>query len=173
MINLLRIDDRLIHGQIATTWIKTLQVDSIIVANDDVVKNELQVIALKMAVPPGIRSAIRSVQDAIAILEDPRCEAMKILVVVNCPKDALRIATAVVNTIDCINIGNYYAKKEEGKKQLRFDRNVYLNPEDMEYLKKMCQLPIPFTVQMVPHEPKKDVKVLLHDHQDTDKEGVL
>ena len=56
MIKLLRVDDRLIHGQVATTWTKTLQADSIIVANDEVIHNELQIIALKLAVPAGMKA---------------------------------------------------------------------------------------------------------------------
>ena len=65
MIKLLRVDDRLIHGQVATTWTKTLQADSIIVANDEVISNELQIIALKLAVPAGMKVAIRSVSEEI------------------------------------------------------------------------------------------------------------
>ena len=68
MIKLLRVDDRLIHGQVATTWTKTLQADSIIVANDEVISNELQIIALKLAVPAGMKVAIRSVSEAIGLL---------------------------------------------------------------------------------------------------------
>ena len=88
MIKLLRVDDRLIHGQVATTWTKTLQADSIIVANDEVIHNELQIIALKLAVPAGMKVAIRSVEDAIGLLQNPKARSMKIFVVVNHPRDA-------------------------------------------------------------------------------------
>ena len=115
MIKLLRVDDRLIHGQVATTWTKTLQADSIIVANDEVIHNELQIIALKLAVPAGMKVAIRSVEDAIGLLQNPKARSMKI------------------------------------------DRNIYLDPQDVDTLKKICALPIEFTIQMVPHEPKKKV----------------
>lgn len=158
MIKLLRIDDRLIHGQVATTWTKTLQADSIIVANDEVIHNELQIIALKLAVPVGMKAAIRSVDDAVGLLKNPKSRAMKILVVVNHPKDALRIAQAVPETLEGINIGNYYGSKQlRTEEKIKLDRNIYLDPEDVDTLKQICSLPVEFTVQMVPHEPKKKV----------------
>lgn len=158
MIKLLRIDDRLIHGQVATTWTKTLQADSIIVANDEVIHNELQIIALKLAVPVGMKAAIRSVDDAVGLLKNPKSLAMKILVVVNHPKDALRIAQAVPETLEGINIGNYYGSKQlRTEEKIKLDRNIYLDPEDVDTLKQICSLPVEFTVQMVPHEPKKKV----------------
>ncbi|MCB6322898.1 PTS sugar transporter subunit IIB, partial [Bacteroides thetaiotaomicron] len=51
MIKMLRIDERLIHGQVAVVWSKALSITHIIVANDDVVNNELQITSMKMAVP--------------------------------------------------------------------------------------------------------------------------
>lgn len=51
MIKMLRIDDRLIHGQIAVVWSKELGVDRIVVANDKVAVNDVQKATLKMAAP--------------------------------------------------------------------------------------------------------------------------
>ena len=158
MIKLLRVDDRLIHGQVATTWTKTLQADSIIVANDEVIHNELQIIALKLAVPAGMKVAIRSVEEAVGLLQNPKAQPMKIFVVVNHPRDALRIAEAVPETVEGINIGNYYGSKQlRTEEKIKLDRNIYLDPQDVDTLKKICALPIEFTIQMVPHEPKKKV----------------
>lgn len=42
MISLVRIDDRLIHGQVAVVWTKHLGVNRILVANDQIVNNEVQ-----------------------------------------------------------------------------------------------------------------------------------
>ena len=50
----LRLDERLIHGQVATYWTRTLQADRIIIADDDVLKDEIGMSALKAAVPSGV-----------------------------------------------------------------------------------------------------------------------
>ena len=60
-INLVRIDDRLIHGQVAMTWTKQLRVQGIVVANDDAANDNTQKMALKMAVPAGIKVLIKPV----------------------------------------------------------------------------------------------------------------
>lgn len=61
MITLLRIDNRLIHGQVAMVWTRHLQANRIIVANDEVVKNEVQKAALKMACPPTAKCSVLAV----------------------------------------------------------------------------------------------------------------
>lgn len=58
MISMMRIDDRLIHGQVAVMWSKELGISRIIVASDVIAKNEIQVSALKMAAPSGIKAAV-------------------------------------------------------------------------------------------------------------------
>ena len=42
MIKLLRVDHRLLHGQVVFSWVSALDPDCILVANDDVVKDELR-----------------------------------------------------------------------------------------------------------------------------------
>ena len=74
MIALMRIDNRLIHGQVALLWTKHLQANRIIVANDIIVKNEVQVAALKMACPATAKCSVLSVEDSIKVLNDPRAE---------------------------------------------------------------------------------------------------
>ena len=54
MIPSLRIDDRLIHGQIALVWSKAFGTNRIVVANDKAVTDEVTNVSLKMAVPTGI-----------------------------------------------------------------------------------------------------------------------
>ena len=55
MIVCLRVDERLIHGQVAMTWTKELKLNGLVVASDEAASNELQKMTLKMAVPEGIK----------------------------------------------------------------------------------------------------------------------
>ena len=67
-------------------------VDRIVVANDEILNNETQIMALKMSVPAGIKAFFVSVDKAIALLNNPKSNDLKILVVIDNPKDALKIA---------------------------------------------------------------------------------
>ena len=59
MIVCLRVDERLIHGQVAMTWTKELKLNGLVVASDEAASNELQKMTLKMAVPEGIKCIIK------------------------------------------------------------------------------------------------------------------
>ncbi len=60
----IRIDDRLIHGQVATRWSTGLGVSRIMVANDAVAADEMQKGILRMVAPPGIATSIISKEKA-------------------------------------------------------------------------------------------------------------
>ena len=87
MINHIRLDERLIHGQVAIKWSRHTGVNRIIVANDDAAKNPIIQKSLMMAAPTTAKVAIKTVEDAVTLLNDPRCEALKIMVIVSNPKD--------------------------------------------------------------------------------------
>lgn len=72
MIVQVRVDDRLIHGQVALVWTKELNASAILVANDGAAKNEVAQMTMKMAIPSGKKLLIRSIKDSINILTDPR-----------------------------------------------------------------------------------------------------
>ena len=64
MIKMLRIDDRLLHGQVVFMWTKQLNIKGIIVANDELVQDPIQSLAMKLAVPEQIKLLIKSVEEA-------------------------------------------------------------------------------------------------------------
>jgi len=68
MIKLTRIDDRLVHGQVAFTWVPTLGIDCLLVANDKVAKDEFQKMTMNLAKPANTKLLIRAMADAIVFL---------------------------------------------------------------------------------------------------------
>jgi fructoselysine/glucoselysine PTS system EIIB component len=54
MIRLLRVDHRLLHGQVAVSWSQNLDIDAILIANDDVPMDELRKTTIKLAKPQGM-----------------------------------------------------------------------------------------------------------------------
>ena len=63
-----RIDDRLIHGQIVASWVNVLRCNTIIVADDKAAGDDLQKMMLEMACPPNIKLAIKTVDQAAELL---------------------------------------------------------------------------------------------------------
>ncbi|KAA5806021.1 PTS system mannose/fructose/N-acetylgalactosamine-transporter subunit IIB [Thermoanaerobacterium thermosaccharolyticum] len=161
MIKMLRIDERLIHGQVAVAWSKVLKITHIVLINDNVVKNEIQKMTLKMAVPDGVKLAIKSVKEGIELLHDPRTQIMQIMVVVSNPYDALAVAQNVEG-IELINVGNYGLFPSKSKKPKRdLVTCVRVDEDEISVLKKISELGIPFEAQLTPDSSKKDMIKLL------------
>ena len=161
MIKMMRIDDRLVHGQVAVVWSKYLGVNRIVVANDDIVKNGMQMMTVKMAVPSNIKAIIKNVEDAIKLLNDPRAAGLDIFLVVGNPKDAYRI-NEMVSGIPLINVGNsgrMGATAEEIQNKEQIDKNIYVDEQDKKYFRLLNESDTKVSIQSVPTDPE----ILLKD----------
>ena len=69
-IVLARIDDRLIHGQVVTAWVKQTNGNRIVIADDPLTKDTFMQRLLKAAAPPGITVDILTTADAINFLKE-------------------------------------------------------------------------------------------------------
>lgn len=160
-ITALRVDDRLIHGQVAMTWTKQLAVQGIVVANDEAANDNTQKMALKMAVPGGIKSLIKPVDEAIRILNNPKASRMRILVLTRTVKDALKIRQSV-GEIGFLNVGN--TGRFDGidvSEKLVLTPTIMLTKAEQQALKELVALDPKACMQQVPDDEQKLVKDIL------------
>lgn len=152
-----RLDERLIHGQVATYWTRTLQADRIIVADDDVLKDAIGVEALKAAVPSGVHLSILSVDNAAKRLNEGRYSGQRVFLIVNKPKTISRMIDAGLKVKE-VNIGNMGEK--EGRKQIK--KSVYCTPEEIAEIESIEKKGVQVYAQMVPNDEKKTFKSYLN-----------
>lgn len=160
-ITALRVDDRLIHGQVAMTWTKQLAVQGIVVANDEAANDNTQKMALKMAVPGGIKSLIKPVDEAIRILNNPKASKMRILVLTRTVKDALKVRQSV-GEIGFLNVGN--TGRFDGidvSEKLVLTPTIMLTKAEQQALKSLVALDPKTCMQQVPNDEQKLVKDVL------------
>lgn len=160
-ITALRVDDRLIHGQVAMTWTKQLAVQGIVVANDEAANDNTQKMALKMAVPGGIKSLIKPVDEAIRILNNPKASKMRILVLTRTVKDALKVRQSV-GEIGFLNVGN--TGRFDGidvSEKLVLTPTIMLTKAEQQALKDLVALDPKTCMQQVPNDEQKLVKDVL------------
>jgi len=140
MITQVRVDDRLIHGQVAVVWTKELNAPLLVVANDEAAKNEVTQMTLKMAVPNGVKLLIRSVDEAIKVFNDPRGKDRRIFAIVNSVSDATKIAQNVED-IEAVNVANTgrFDKSDPKSKTMLFP-SVQLNPDELEAAKELAKI---------------------------------
>ncbi len=160
MIIQIRVDDRLIHGQIAVVWSKHFYTNHMVVANDQAAGNEVQQMTLKMATPNGVKVLIRSVDEAIKVFNNPKSKNVKMFVLTNSIQDALKIAKQCeVESINVANVGRF--EPAASKKQLNAD--VGCTDAELTALKEVAQLPIETIHWVIPSNPKISVKKLLEN----------
>lgn len=160
MISMMRIDDRLIHGQVAVMWSKELGISRIIVASDKIASNEIQVSALKMAAPAGVKAAILPIEKVIGILSDPRSANMKILVISNNPDDLLAVAKGLSEK-PVLNVANYGRIGGGLSGKTKVSESVYITDHDVEVFKELEGLGIELIHQPLPSDQRQDFNKLL------------
>ncbi|RNB90388.1 PTS mannose/fructose/sorbose transporter subunit IIB [Brevibacillus fluminis] len=156
MIKLVRIDDRLIHGQVAFAWSKQLDVNCILVANNAVIQDELKKMTLNLAKPPGVKLILLSVNDAIAFLSSEESAKYSILVLVDNAADSLQLAEGV-EEIKSINVGGMRMAK--GKRMI--SSAVAVDEADINVFQSLLQIGVEVEVRQVPTEKKKPISELL------------
>ena len=120
---LTRIDDRLIHGQVMTAWIKQKNAVQVVVADDEVAEDEFMINVLEMAVPDEIAIGIFNRDDAVEFMKQG-LEAPTILLVKG--PEILNYMVDHGIEIDEIDVGGMGAK--EGRSVLY--KNISTNPEE-------------------------------------------
>lgn len=162
MITQIRVDDRLIHGQVAVVWTKELNAPLLVVANDEAAKNEITQMTLKMAVPNGMKLLIRSVEESIALFKDPRAADKRIFVIVNSVKDACTIAKNITDleAVNVANVGRF--DKSDPATKVKLTSSLLLNPEELEAAKELASLPdLDVFNQVLPSNTKVNLSQLV------------
>lgn len=160
-IRLARIDDRLIHGQVATVWTKETQVERIIVCNDEVAKDEIRSTLLKQVAPPGVKSSVVDVEKGIRVYNNPKYETTPVMLLFTNPTDVLRFVEAGV-PITTVNIGGMAFR--EGKTQIT--NAVSVDEKDVAAFRALNEKGIELEIRKVAADSKVMMIQLL------DKEGM-
>lgn len=138
MIEMLRLDERLIHGQVATQWLKTLSVDSVIVCDDNAAGNEMLKNALMLAAPKNMKTVVKNCEDTIKILTDPRCANRKVFVVAG-QVDYIKRIVSACNDIQTFVIGNYGSINKNNDVRTKYADTVFLTEEETFILKEIVE----------------------------------
>ncbi|SER89294.1 PTS system, mannose-specific IIB component [Propionibacterium cyclohexanicum] len=160
MISMVRIDDRLVHGQVAVMWSKALNINRILVVSDEIAKNEIQISALMMAAPGNAKVSVRSLDKAVGILKDPRAAGLRILVITNDPKYVLGLAKALDDKF-VLNVANYGRINGSVSDKLKISDSVYLTEADRQVFEEISAEGIEIIHQPLPDDPKLEFTKLM------------
>lgn len=145
MILKVRIDDRLLHGQVAFSWKSALGYNAIVIASDAAANDEMRKMTIKLCCPEGVKLATRTIEEAAKLLLNPKLDAMKVFVVCADPKSAYELLEKIKER-PTVNLGGM--QSSAGK--VLFSKNVYVNEEDIAWLDKIREAGYRIEVQEVP-----------------------
>ena len=153
---LARVDTRLLHGQVATTWTKTTQPNRIIVVSDSVAHDDLRKKMIEQAAPPGVKANVVPIDKMIQVAKDPRFGNTKAMLLFETPQDALRAIKGGVD-IKELNIGSM--AHSLGK--VVVNKAIAMNQDDIKTLEELKEMGVTFDVRKVPADSKENMDNLL------------
>ncbi|CAI3509772.1 PTS mannose transporter subunit IIAB [Enterococcus cecorum] len=153
---LVRIDSRLLHGQVATAWTKAVQPTRIIVVSDAVSKDELRKKLIEQAAPPGVKANVVPIAKMIEVAKDPRFGNTKALLLFENPQDVVRAIEGGVD-IKEVNVGSM--AHSVGK--VLVNKVLSMDAKDVEAFETMKKAGVKFDVRKVPNDNKDNMDALL------------
>lgn len=151
-----RIDARLIHGQVANLWTSYLNITRIMVVDEIAAHNDIDKAGLRLACPAGVNLSVLTVEKAATNINEGRYDSQRVLLVVRNPQTLLQLVEAGVQLTE-INAGNM--SKTDSTRPIR--KTVHVTEDDVETFKKLSAKGISLTAQLVPNEEKVDLMKLL------------
>ncbi|MDV7758821.1 mannose/fructose/sorbose PTS transporter subunit IIA [Liquorilactobacillus mali] len=163
---LARIDSRLLHGQVATAWSKTVKPTRIIVVSDNVARDDLRTKMITQAAPAGVKAHVIPIEQMIKLAKDDKhFGGQRALLLFENPQDALKAIKGGV-PIKTLNIGSmaHSAGKVQPNKVLAFDQS------DIDAYKELEEAGISFDVRKVPSDGRENMDNILKKAQEMLKE---
>ncbi len=143
MICFIRIDNRLIHGQVVQSWLPKIKADKVVVVSEQASENILMQKMMRVALPQGYALKICPVKEVLAELKQE--ENKKIFLLIEDLYQLLDLAEQGLAPQN-INVGN--TKYEEDKKE--FSTGVYFNKMDLDIINKLQKQGFAFIIQALP-----------------------
>ncbi|VQY84789.1 PTS system transporter subunit IIB [Streptococcus pneumoniae] len=145
-IEFVRIDDRLVHGQVVTTWLKKYDIEQVIIVNDRISEDKTRQSILKISAPVGLKIVFFSVKRFVEVLNSVPIKKRTMLIYTN-PKDVYDSIEGNLK-LEYLNVGQM-SKTEENEKVTGV---VALGEEDKYYFKKIVDKGTRVEIQMVPND---------------------
>ena len=149
----IRIDDRLIHGQVATRWSTGLKVNRIMVIDDAVAANDNEKAILRMAAPAGVNTSILPLGKAVANIQNGNYDGQRVMLIVKSPLTLVKMLEMGVQLLP-VNIGNM--SNRPGTTQ--YKQSVSMTPEEKAAVDRLLAAGIKVTAQMVPDDPETGIE---------------
>lgn len=148
-LQLARIDDRLIHGQVATAWTKATNVARIIVVSEEVAQDPLRKFLLQEAAPPGVKANVVTMDKFVSVYHSQLFQNQKIMLLFTQPQEVVALIQRGI-AISSVNIGGM--RFQVGKKMIT--NFISVDEEDIAAFRFLAEHGVELEVRKVPSDRK-------------------
>jgi mannose/fructose/N-acetylgalactosamine-specific phosphotransferase system component IIB len=147
-----RVDNRLVHGQVTVAWTRHLGVRRLLVCNDDVAADDLQ----RMLLPQAARGLPTDVLTVAATLD--AAAGTGIMIIVKHPEDVFRLVEGGLRP-EIVNVGNVAPRP--GTAYTMVTRSVAVTADEADAYRKLAAAGIPLVTQLLPRDKPAEFVPLL------------
>ncbi len=158
-VELFRIDDRLIHGQVVVGWGQPLDIEFISLVDDEVAASDWEQELYRMGVPPGVEVYFDSIETGVEHLPDYLADTRRGIVLTGDVRTMRELAERS-GRVEHVNIGGLHHRAG----RIEHLRYVFLSPEDVQSLRELQSGGIEVTAQDVPNAARIPLAVVLATH---------
>lgn len=155
-IAMVRIDDRLVHGQVVEGWIPHLRAVEVAVVSDAAAEDETHALLMRISLPDGVKLTILRCAEAAAYLDACAGKPQQVLVLAPGPRQVLALLDGGVR-LEKVNVGGMHYSA--GKVQL--GKAIFLSEEDRAALAEIGRRGVRLEGRAVPGEPAADLLKLI------------
>lgn len=156
MIKLVRVDHRLLHGQVAFSWTNGVGANCILVASDTVVNDDVWKMTLKLGKPSGVKLVIKNMADSITAINSGVTDKYKLIIVVQTIKEAKQLADGCPS-VKSINLGN----TKESKTTTQVSKQVFLENDEKIILKELMDRGVECEIRALADDSKINIAHVL------------
>lgn len=151
-----RVDGRLIHGQVANLWTTKLNITRIMVVDDEVAKSDIEKSGLKLATPAGVKLSVLPIEKAAHNILAGKYDSQRLLIVARRPDRLLKLVELGV-PLEEINVGNMSQTSETRS----ITKSINVVDQDVEVFNELNNKGVHLIAQMVPSDKAEDFMSLL------------
>ncbi|MGX7196038.1 PTS system mannose/fructose/N-acetylgalactosamine-transporter subunit IIB [Enterococcus olivae] len=150
-IELARIDDRFIHGQVLTKWVKLRPISRIIVVSDAVAQDEMRKTLILSVAPASVKASAVTVDKMVRAYKSPRYDNDTVMLLFENPEDIVDLVQKGVPLKE-INVGGM--RFERDRKQIT--KAVSVSPTNVEAFKTLHELGVKLELRQLPGDTSID-----------------
>ena len=143
-LRLVRIDDRLIHGQVVAIWLRALDAVRIVIVDDATARDEFMAEILTLAAPPGVAVEVLGLAEGVARCIELAAGPEPVIVLVRAPRTVLALRQAGV-PIEVVDLGGMGS----GPGRRRLHKTISASPDELRELRELEKLGTRVEVQIV------------------------